>query len=82
MDSRIFSCDGCGRLRFSEDLRARRFEPVGKGIGIVRLHGELLSITCLAFVLHALPFFFFVLRASQYLRSFKAVVLTMKEIRF
>ena len=74
MDSRIFSCHGCDRLRFSEDLRARRFEPVGKGIGIVRLHGELLSITCRTF--------FFVLRASQYLKPFKAMVLTMKEIRF
>ena len=79
MDSRIFSCHGCERLRFSEGFRARRFEPVGKGIGIVRLHGELLSITCLAFVLHALHTFFF--RATC-IPIFKAMFLTMKEIRF
>ena len=76
MDSRIFSCHGCERLRFSEGLRARRFEPVGKGIGIVRLHGELLSITWLAFVLHALLFF-----RARCIPIFKAMFLAMKEIR-
>ena len=69
MDSQIFSCHGCDRLRFSEGFRARRLEPVGSGM---ELSGSTGSIE------YYMPYFrkqnivfFFVLRCATSQHAFQ-----------
>ena len=83
MDSQIFSCHGCDRLRFSEGFRARCLEPVGSGM---ELSGSTGSIE------YYMPYFrkqniVFFFRATlcditTCIPIFKAMFLTIKEIRF